>query len=69
MPPERLELGDLVCFEDKSGNLCHGVVTELIELTDKCRIYWFHLKAEQLHRRYINSELSRIRVIGEEDEA
>ena len=61
-------MGDLVYYPSKNGEGKHyGIVTEMLDLTDKCRIYWYHIRSEQLHRKQI-SDVSSLVIVEEEDE-
>jgi len=66
-----MEVGDLVYYDgvtaDVSGQIrFYGTVVEVVELSDKCRIYWYHLAGSRPGRRYIN-DISRL-VIEDDDE-
>ena len=63
----KLELADLVYFDSVDGtDRSNGVVVEIIDFSDKCRIFWYHTKKEMYQRRYVDPEISRVKVMRDD---
>tara|TARA_S200000501_G_scaffold369649_1_gene409454 strand:- start:1283 stop:1486 length:204 start_codon:yes stop_codon:yes gene_type:complete len=67
MKDYKLQIGDLVSFDDTEDNAQYGLVTRIAKFENKCWIYWFNKFREMKHNRAMTS-ISRIKVVSYAEE-
>ena len=67
MKDYKLQVGDLVGFEDMENIFQYGLVTAVIKFENKCWIYWFDKHKAHKHNRTMTS-ISRFEVVSYAEE-
>jgi len=67
MKDYKLQIGDLVGFEDVENIFQYGLVTSVIKFENKCLIYWFNKQKARKHNRTMTS-ISRFEVVSYAEE-